>query len=99
MDINRYNTDNGILNYSEVLWELLKNQKNIGFNRAGSSHQNGAAYKSIKTVVTMKKNMLMHAALICPEDTFPTDIWTLAMDYAAWIYNRILGLQFGLPAI
>ena len=44
--------------------ELLKNQQKIRFSGAGASHQNGAAERAIKTVVTMARTMLMHAELI-----------------------------------
>ena len=66
---------------------------------AGASHQNGSAERSIKTVVTMARTMLMHAALICPEDTLSTDIWPMAMYYAVWVYNRTPDMQSGLSAI
>ena len=62
--------------------ELLKKQQNIRFSGAGASHQNGAAERAIKTVVTMARTMLMHTELRCPEDTFSTDIWSVAMDYS-----------------
>ena len=66
--IKGYCTDNGIFNSSEFMEELLNNQKSISFSGAGASHQNGAAERAIKTVVTMARTMLMHAALRCPED-------------------------------
>ena len=66
MVIKGYNTDNGIFNSSEFMEELLKKQQKIRFSGAGDSHQNGAADRAIKTVVTMERTMLMHAALRCP---------------------------------
>ena len=50
------------------------------------------------TVVTMESTMLIHAALICPKDTFSTDIWSMALDCALWIYNWIPGMQYGLSS-
>ena len=47
----------------------------------------------------MARTMLIHAALRCPEDTFSTDIWPIAMDYAVWVYNRTPYMQSGLSAI
>ena len=82
--INGYHTDNGIFNSSEFMEELLEKQQKIRFSGAGASNQNGSAERDINTVVTMVRNMLMHAALRCPEDTFLTDIWPMAMDYAVW---------------
>ena len=72
--IKGYRTDNGFFNSSEFMEELLKKQKQIIFSGAGASHQNGAAERAIKTVVTIARIMLMHAALRCPEDTLSTDI-------------------------
>ena len=61
--IKGYHTDNGIFNYSEFMYKLLKKQQNIRFSGAGASHQNGAAERAIKTLVTMSRNILIHAAL------------------------------------
>ena len=83
--IKGYHTYNGIFNATEFMEELLKNQKKVRFSGAGASHKNGATERSIKTVVTMASNMLMHDALICPEDTLSIDIWPMAMDYDIWV--------------
>ena len=79
--------------------ELLKKQQKIRFSGAGASHQNGAAERAIKTVVTMARSMLMHSALRYPEETFSTDLWPTEMDYAVWVYNRTPDMQSGLSAI
>ena len=75
--IKGYHTDNGIFNASDCIEELLEKQRKIRFSGAGASHQNVVAERDIKMVVTMASTTLMHAALICPEETFYTDIWTL----------------------
>ena len=77
----------------------MKKQKKIRLSVDSASHQNGAAERAIKTVVTMSRTMLMHAVIICPEDTFSTDLWTMAMDDDIWVYNRILDIHSGLSAI
>ena len=97
--IKGYHTDNGISNASEFMEDLLKKQKKIRFSGAGYSHQNGAAERAIKTIVTIARTMLVHAALRCPEYTLSTDICPMAMDYAAWVYNRTPDMQSGLSAI
>ena len=71
----------------------------MSFSGAGASHQNGAAKRIIKTLVTMESTMLMQDALKCPEDTFSTYLWPMEMDYAVWFYNRISGIQSVLSAI
>ena len=79
--------------------ELLKKQKKIRFSEAGASHQNGATERAIKTVVTMERNIFMHAELRCPEETLYTDLWTMAVYYAVWVYNQIPDMLSGLSAI
>ena len=79
--------------------ELFNNNQKIRFSRAGASHQNEASERVIKTVVTMAKTVLIHTALICPEDTFSTDLWPMAMHYAVWVYNNIPDVNSGLSAI
>ena len=97
--VKGYHTDNGIFNASEFMEELWNNQQKIRFSGAGSSHQNGEAECVIKTVVTIERTMLMHAALRCTEDTLSNDIWPMAMYYAVWVYNQIPDMQSRLSAI
>ena len=99
MVIKGYHNDNGIFNYSDFMEDLLKKQQNIRFSGAGASHQNGAAERAIKAVVTMARTMLIHAALRCPEDTLSTDIWPMAINYDVWVCNRTPDMQSGLSAI
>ena len=66
VEIKVYHTGNEIFNTSDFMEEMSKNQKNIRFIGTGTSHQNGAAYHTIKMLVTMESNMLIHAALRCP---------------------------------
>ena len=87
--IKGYHDDNGIFNASEFMEELFKKQQNIRFSGARVSHQNVAAERATKTLVTTEKIMLMQSALRCPEDTFYTDICPVEMRYAVWVYNLI----------
>ena len=95
MVIKGCHTGNVIFNASEFMEELLNKKKWIRFSGAGASHQNGAAERAIKTVVTMTRTMLMYDALRFPEDTLSTDLWTMEMDYAVWAYNFIPDIQSG----
>ena len=79
--------------------DLLNNQKSISFSGYGASRQNGESEHVIKTVFTMKSTMLIHTTLICPEETFSTDLWPMKMNYDVWVYNWIPYVQYGLSAI
>ena len=97
--INGYHNDNGVFNALEFMEEMLKKQQKIKFSGEGASRQIVAAERAIKTAVTMARTMLMHAAIICPEDTLTTDIWPMVMDYDVWVYNQIPDTQSRLSAI
>ena len=90
--IKGYHTDNGIFNASEFMEWLYKKQQNISFIGSGASHQNGAAERAIKVVFTMRRTMLMHAALRCPKDTLSTDIWP--MMYGSTIGSLTFSLYY-----
>ena len=79
--------------------DLSKKQQKISFSGDGASHQNGSEERAIKTLVTMARSMLMHAALRCTEDTLSTDLWPMEMDYSVWVYNRTPDMQSRLSAI
>ena len=47
----------------------------------------------------MESTMLIHYAFICPKVTLFTYLWPMEMDYAAWIYDWIPGMQSCLSNI
>ena len=99
MVIKVYHTENGISNASYFMEEMFNKQKKMRFSGAGTSYQNGSADRTIKTVVTVARNILIHTDIRFIEGTYPTDIWPVKMDYAVWIYNHIPDMQYGLSFI
>ena len=69
------------------------------FSEVVTSHQNGAAENSIKTLVTMTRTMFMNSVLRCPKKTFSTDLWTIIMEYYVCVYNIIPDIKSGIPDI
>ena len=67
--IKVHHNDNVIFDNSKFMDDMLKNQKEIRFSGAGTSHQNGVAESTINIVVTMKSAILMQAGMICHKDT------------------------------
>ena len=57
--------------------ELLKKHNKKRFSGDGASNQNGATESTIKMVVTMARNILMHAALRCTKDTVSTGFYNV----------------------
>ena len=47
----------------------------------------------------MARTMLIHADLHSPDETRSMDLWPVVMDYAVWLYNRILRQENGIAPI
>lgn len=87
--IQSYHTDNGVFKSDQFVTELLKNQQTIRFSGSGAAHQNGVAERAILNVVNMARTMMLHAAMRSADGSLNTDLWSMAMDYAVWIYNHL----------
>ena len=85
--IKKYHTDNGIFDSQALANELEQQGQDIAFSGVGAKHMNGAAERSIKTLVTQARAMLLHAQLHWPDETH-IDLWPFALDYASWLYNH-----------
>ena len=75
--IKVYHTDNGIVNASNFMEDILKQQQNIRFSGVDVSHQIGAEERTTNMVVTMTSTTMMHDALICQK-------YTLSIDFGQW---------------
>ena len=87
--IQSYHTDNGVFTSQQFMTELMDHKQTIRFSGSGAAHQNGVAERSIRTVVTMARTMMIHAAMRTADGSLNTEMWPMAMDYATWIYNHI----------
>ena len=99
MVIKGYHTENMVFDTSEIMGELLKNQKNIMFSGSGASHQNWAPEKIIITEFAKARAMLMNTTLKCTEGTFPNDIYPTNVGNSVWFYNHIPYIHSSIYAI
>ena len=87
--IQSYHTNNGVFTSEQFMTDLLEHKQTIRFSGSGAAHQNGVAERAIRTVVTMARTMMIHAAMRTSDGSLNTELWPMAMDYATWIYNHI----------
>ena len=97
--VSSYHTDNGVFTSAGVMQELLKKNQTISLSGVGAAHQNGIAEWAIKTVVSIARTMMLHAAMRSPDGTVTSKLWPMAMDHAVWIYNRIPKYDTGLSPL
>jgi hypothetical protein len=93
--IQAYHSDNGVFTSKSFLEELVRTNQTIRFSGAGAGHQGGVAERSIRTIVTMARTMMLHAALRHGGAIKP-EYWPQCMDYAVWLYNNTPRMATGV---
>ena len=67
------------------------------FSGVVAQHQNAEAERAIQTVVYMTRSFMIHAALNWGEDSSDDlSLWSLALDHASWLYNKIPQQRTGM---
>jgi GAG-pre-integrase domain len=91
-----YRFDNGSAFISEKFTKhLLDQQQQCKFAGVGAHSQNGVAERSIQTVVSMARTMMIHAAIHWP-GVHDTCLWPMAVAHATYIHNRMPRRETGL---
>jgi hypothetical protein len=84
-----YLTDNGSAFTSTEYTAHLQNFGQISsFAGVGAHHHNGIAERSIQTVMSLARAMMLHASIHWPEVT-DTKLWPLAVQHAVFLYNHV----------
>lgn len=91
-----YLSDNGpAFASADYARNLRKFEQVTKFAGAGAHHQNGVAERSIRTVISIARTMMMHAAIHWPEVSDPC-LWPMAVQHAVHVFNRMPNLDTGL---
>jgi hypothetical protein len=99
VSLQRFHTDEGVFMAREFLEHLAKGNQDIRFSGVGTGHQNGVSERAIRTITSMARTMMLHAALRSPEGFITADLWPMAMDYAIWLYNWVPSATTGLSPL
>jgi hypothetical protein len=86
--VQNYHTDNGIFSAKQFLDTIENNLQGICFSGPGAHHQNGVAERSIGTVFSIARTMMIHAAIRWPAVIEPL-LWPMSISYAVWLFNRM----------
>lgn len=91
-----YLSDNGPAFASHEFGKRLEKFEQVSkFAGAGAHHQNGIAERSIRTVISIARTMMLHAAVHWPEVSDPS-LWPMAVQHAAFVFNRMPQIESGL---
>jgi hypothetical protein len=94
--VSEYLSDNGTAFTSQSYRQHLHTFSQISrFAGVGAHHHNGVAERTIQTVMSISRTMLLHAASHWPDVADPS-LWPLAVDHAVRLFNCMPNPQTGL---
>ena len=82
----------------EFQHHLSEYRQIINFAGTGAHTHNSIAERSIRTIMSIARTMMLHAAIHWPEMADAT-LWPLAVDYAVHIFNRVPNPETGLSPL
>jgi GAG-pre-integrase domain len=96
--VKGYYADNVPFNSAEFKVELTSKGQTIDLSGVGAHHQNGVAERSIKTITSLARSMLLHMTFHWP---FQADLqlWPFALEYAVFLWNHIPNKQTRISPI
>ena len=93
-----YTSDNGKAftskDYTEHLSHFHQITKLAG---VGAHHQNAIAERSIRTIMSIARTMMMHAAIHWP-DMAQASLWPMAVSHACFLWNHVPNPNTGLSS-
>ncbi|CAJ1935465.1 unnamed protein product [Cylindrotheca closterium] len=93
--VSEYQSDNGGAFTSRAYTEHLRQFEQSSFAGVGAHHHNGIAERSIQTIMSIARTMMLHQAIHWP-DVAAANCWPLAVDQAVFLYNHMPDPTTGL---
>jgi Reverse transcriptase (RNA-dependent DNA polymerase) len=93
-----YVSDGGTAYTSEEFNNHLSEfRQNHALAAPGAHHHNGVAERSIRTITTLARTMMLHAGIHWPE-MMDIQLWPMAVSHAVHLYNLLPNPKTGLSA-
>ena len=94
-----YISDNGSTFTSKDYVDHLKRFNQVTkYAGVGAHHHNGVAERSIQTIMSIARTMMIHSALHWP-DVQDSKLWPLAVRHAAYLFNRMPNPSTGVSPL
>ena len=87
VNILGYRADNHIFNSKSYQADCEQQNQKMNYCGVGAHHQNGVAERTIQTITSWARTLLIDAAIHWP-DEIDLDLWPLAMNHAVYIWNN-----------
>ena len=97
--VQQYVSDNASAFTSAEFAQELADLKQVMVRAApGAHHHNAGGERAIRTITSIARTMMIHAAIHWPEMSDLT-LWPMAVEHAAYLYNHIPNPRTGLAPI
>ena len=96
--IKSYHADNSPFGNAEFVRSIEENGQAIKFSGVGAHHQNGVAERTIKTISSWARTMLLHATIHWPEQNH-LNLWPYAFEHAVFLWNNLPGRTSGVAPL
>ena len=97
--IQSYLSDNGSsFTSKDFAQHLSLFQQIIRFAGVGAHHHNGCAERAIQSIMSIARTMMLHAAIHWPDVADP-QLWPMAVQHAAYLFNHIPQERTGLAPV
>jgi hypothetical protein len=92
--VKGYHADNVPFNAEEWKNDMRSKDQELSLSGTGAHHQNGVAERTIKTVVSWARAMLLHMVIHWP-DQADLSVWPFALEYSVYIWNHLPNQRTG----
>jgi hypothetical protein len=85
--ISHYHADNAPFRSAEFVHDCTIKGQTMSYSGVGAHHQNGVAERSIQTITSWARAMMLHSIIHWPGEA-RLELWPMAMDQAIYLWNN-----------
>ena len=86
--LKNFRVDNHPFGAQEFREDCANKGQDLDFSGVGAHHMNGVSERALQTVVSLARSAMLHSLLHWPLQ-FSPELWPLALEHAAYMYNRM----------
>ena len=95
--VKKYHENTGVSKATLFTDDLNKRNQTLSYSGVGTHSQKGVAERTIHTIVTSARIMMLHQALMWPP-YFDIRLWPFALEHASDIWNYLPDARFNVDA-
>ena len=98
VQVKKYRADNHPFDSQEFRDDLALHEQGFELSGVGAHHQNGVVERSVQTISTWARAMMMHQLEHWPE-VFDEALWPFAVEHAVYLWNNLPRHRSGLSPL